>query len=156
MVKAFALLACLLAGCTTTAPIVVAPPLPQRLTEELAAKGFDRFTMPTPLESASAKIDVGTAMRTAQSSSSNVTGPDGRELSWRGVGCVYLAVDDGMRSPRDPQPPEPSLVYLVQMFTEPVAGWSAPPDMIVVVDAITGQTRSSFGSFSGSGVSCPT
>jgi hypothetical protein len=148
--------ACLLVACTSTAPIAVAPPLPQRISEELAAKGFDRFTPPTALESTMARIDAGAAVRAAQSSSSYVAGPDGRELSWRGVGCVYMAIDAGMRMPHDAEPPQPSLVYLVQMFTEQVAEWSAPADVIVIVDAVTGRTRSSFGSFGGSGDPCPT
>ena len=136
-----------------------APPLSQRISDGLAARGIDRFTPPTATEAAVARVDVGSAVRTAQSSSPAAAGPGGRDLSWRGVGCTYMAVDAGMRMPHDPEGPRPSLVYLVQMFIQQVAGWSAPVDTIVVVDAATGQSHSSFGSFGlfgEAGLPCPT
>lgn len=101
----------------------------------------------TNAQLATVRTTAADAERRALSEPGGGYGPDGGQVVWKTVGCVFLGSYTAPRMPTHGQPYVPTTfpAYLVQTLADPVPGFSMANVGVAVVDATNGQWQSGFG-----------
>jgi hypothetical protein len=129
----------------TPLSVVVAPPPPQFVTQNLANGTRMTFVPLTGAQLRDVRIDVAVAEQTALAIGPQSYGTKGGKVNWEQVGCVFLGWYVGPSMPRLGYVPPTHPAYLVQIIGDPVAGWPGINVEAVVVNAETGERGTIYG-----------